>query len=209
MLSIVGLGSNLGDYLLNLRTAVCHISTFLAFNKLFPLYLEQWIVCEEEALLAYEKIYDRNKPCIDDSSYILQDCFVSSVYQSPAMLPESAPEKWNVPFLNMAVSFNIDIQPLALIKALKNIEKIIGRQFGVPRWSPRLIDIDILVMGDSVVQETTLKIPHIGFLERDFALIPAAEIHPDFLHPITKKTLSEHVKILSDKNGNKLTKIML
>ena len=96
-------------------------------------------------------------------------------------LYRSAP--WGVvaqpPFVNAAALLDTALAPLALLDALKAIEREAGR---VPtyRWGPRVLDLDILTYGDERVDEPELTIPHPRLHQRAFALVPLAEIDPRF-----------------------------
>ena len=59
------------------------------------------------------------------------------------------------------------------------------------KWRPRVIDIDILFYDDLFLESPKIKIPHPRILERNFVLIPFAEIAPQFVHPVFKKTIKE------------------
>jgi 2-amino-4-hydroxy-6-hydroxymethyldihydropteridine diphosphokinase len=112
---------------------------------------------------------------------------VSSVYRSPALLPEGAPADWDQNFYNMALCGECALPPEELLAEVKQMEAAIGRVFrGV--WGPREIDIDILAMDGLVLDSPNLCIPHKGLAERDFALLPLAEIAPDWMHPILGKS---------------------
>jgi 2-amino-4-hydroxy-6-hydroxymethyldihydropteridine diphosphokinase len=107
----------------------------------------------------------------------------SPVYESRALLPEGAPRSWDMPFLNVAVRGDTALEPRELLVQVKEIEKTLGR---APRgrWGPREIDIDILAYGGYVIAEPALVIPHRELLTRDFALIPLADVAPDWVHPL-------------------------
>ncbi len=73
-------------------------------------------------------------------------------------------------------------QPLNLLAALKELEKKMGRIPG-PRNGPRLIDLDILLFGNTVLSEGELNLPHPGLKSRAFVLIPLVEICPQLVLP--------------------------
>lgn len=123
---------------------------------------------------------------------------LSSLYQSPAMLTNDAPEAWNKPFLNMAICIETSLGVYALLSHLQHIEKTLGKQKrGV--WAPREIDLDILAFGEEVIIEDSVSIPHTGLLVRDFALIPFAELWPDWCYPVDGEHVGKTAKILAGK----------
>lgn len=122
------------------------------------------------------------RDAIDHLQPLLSDIECSTVYESPALLPDHAPENWDVPFYNMAVAGKCTLSPHDLLKAVKDIEHKMGRK-DRGHWGPREIDIDILAYGDRVLNTPDLILPHAGLLLRDFALIPLAEIAPQWLCP--------------------------
>jgi len=103
-------------------------------------------------------------------------------------------EPWGVkdqpPFLNMSIEVETDLKPLELLSVLKDIERQEGREESV-RWSPRVIDLDILLYDDIVMKEERLTIPHPLLHERGFVLIPLHEIAPKVIHPLFKLNVHE------------------
>ncbi len=93
-------------------------------------------------------------------------------------------------FLNLAVSIHTHLKPIEILEQTQSIENQLGR-VRKEKWGSRLIDIDIMFYGDEIIEEPNLKIPHPLMQERDFALIPLADIAPDFVHPVLGKTVSE------------------
>ncbi len=94
------------------------------------------------------------------------------------------------PFVNIAVEVETDYGPLKLIEAVKRIEADLGREPSV-RWGPRTIDIDIVLCGDQVIETERLTVPHKGFRNRAFVLVPLAEIAPGAVDPVTGETVAE------------------
>ena len=111
---------------------------------------------------------------------------VSKIYETAPVGIADQPS-----FLNMAVKIETRLEPLPLLRALKGLEKSLGRTEGV-RWGPRLIDIDILLYDDRhVVEDDILEVPHPRMTERRFALAPLADVGGDALHPTSGQTVAQ------------------
>ncbi len=98
-------------------------------------------------------------------------------------------------FLNAALILATDLEPVVCMRELLRIEQLLGRERRV-HWGNRTIDIDIALWqnatGESLTMTTTeLTIPHPRLLERDFVLVPCAEIAPDWKFPGKRKTLRQ------------------
>jgi 2-amino-4-hydroxy-6-hydroxymethyldihydropteridine diphosphokinase len=139
--AFVGLGSNLGDRLENLATAVALISREPGFAL-------------RQASLAYES--------------------------EPVGPPQPR-------YLNAVARIGTLLSPRATLQRLQAIEEQMGR-IRRERWGSREIDLDLLLYGDRLVEETGLRIPHPLLEGRAFALVPLAEIAPDVLHPVSRLT---------------------
>ncbi len=83
------------------------------------------------------------------------------------------------PFVNAAALVDTALPPFALLAELKRIEAEEGRVTTF-RWGPRVLDLDILVYGDTRLADPGLTIPHPRLHERAFALVPLAEIDARF-----------------------------
>jgi len=94
-------------------------------------------------------------------------------------------------FLNIAVILNTALKPEELLSVTNSIENNLGRERTNAGYTSRTIDIDILFYGDLLIQKQDLIIPHPLLHKRLFVLIPLNEIHPDLVHPVYKKTISQ------------------
>ncbi|MDA0938914.1 MAG: 2-amino-4-hydroxy-6-hydroxymethyldihydropteridine diphosphokinase [Proteobacteria bacterium] len=124
----------------------------------------------------------------------LKNIKISSLYQSNALLPAAAPNSWNIDYYNISVFFFADYMPKQIMNIIKYIEFKLHRYGKREKWSPRVIDIDLLIAGDLIIDSELLKIPHPEMLNRDFVLLPSAEIAPNISHPITKKYIKDYAK---------------
>jgi 2-amino-4-hydroxy-6-hydroxymethyldihydropteridine diphosphokinase len=93
-------------------------------------------------------------------------------------------------FLNGAVKLDTEKMPRQLITGILNLEQEMGRQ-RKQKNGPRIIDIDILLFGTSVIETAGLTVPHPRMHERRFVLEPLAEIAPDVRHPVFKRSVRE------------------
>lgn len=108
----------------------------------------------------------------------------SDIYDNKAVLPLNAPKSWNKNYLNMAIKIKTTLSAFDLLKEIKIIEKLLGRKNN-KKWSPRIIDIDILAYGDQIINSDLLTVPHRDLLIRDFALKPFVQIWPEWKYPVT------------------------
>ena len=109
---------------------------------------------------------------------------VSPVVESPALLPAGAPASWNRPFLNLVARARLPRSaPDDWHREIKSIEAWLGRDLSASRWSPRPVDIDILLWGRQTVRTEHLTIPHPEILERSFVLTPLAHLAPRMTIP--------------------------
>ena len=115
---------------------------------------------------------------------------VSSVYETEPV--EFTAQPW---FLNCAIALETSNTPQQLMSEILRIEHEMGRRREQNRLAqnkgPRSIDIDILLFGNQIVDSKDLTIPHPAMHQRRFVLEPLAEIAPEVIHPILKKTIRE------------------
>ena len=85
-------------------------------------------------------------------------------------------------FLNGVAALETELAPRELLDVLLAVERRLGRERG-KRWGPRTIDLDLLLYGDEVIDETGLTIPHPRLHERRFVLEPLADLAPRLVVP--------------------------
>ena len=100
----------------------------------------------------------------------------SSVYETDPVGPPQ-PD-----FLNAVCLVETDLGPQELVALLKKVEAEVGRTPS-ERWGPREIDLDLLLIGDAVVDLPDLKVPHPELTSRAFVMVPLLELDPDLELP--------------------------
>ena len=111
----------------------------------------------------------------------------SPVYQNRAIGMGDAD-----PFLNAVVEVQTELGPEALLDVCLAVENKLGR-VRTGGWSPRTIDIDVLIFGQTDIDTERLQLPHPRIAERDFVLRPLADIAPEL------QLLGQPIKTLLDK----------
>jgi 2-amino-4-hydroxy-6-hydroxymethyldihydropteridine diphosphokinase len=107
--------------------------------------------------------------------------------------PENSP-----PFLNAAAEVRTTLSPRELLDRLLEIERAMGRVRD-EKWGPRTIDLDLLLCEDRILHEPGLELPHPRLHERRFVLEPLAQIGPQALHPVLRRTIAELLAVLVSK----------
>jgi 2-amino-4-hydroxy-6-hydroxymethyldihydropteridine diphosphokinase len=109
---------------------------------------------------------------------LLEPVRLSSIRETPPWGYADQP-----PYLNAVAEVETALEPRPYLDRLLEIERGLGRLRLGPRWGPRTIDLDLLVHGDTVVDEPGLTVPHPRLHERLFVLEPLAELDPDLEIP--------------------------
>jgi len=110
----------------------------------------------------------------------------SHVYQSPPMYQTNQSD-----FYNMVVEIDTNLIPVDLLTEIKQIEIKVGRISKRKKNMPRILDIDILAIGDMQIHSTLLEVPHPRISERKFVLKPWSDITPQFILPNSLKSVSD------------------
>ena len=122
----------------------------------------------------------------------------STLYSGRPMGPEEQPD-----YVNAVVSLDTLLSADDLHRALVSIEDLQGRTRDGEKWGPRIIDLDLLLYGNTTIDTATLTVPHPGMHERDFVIIPLEEIAGNvkipgrgFLYSLINKCKSHSLKKL-------------
>jgi 2-amino-4-hydroxy-6-hydroxymethyldihydropteridine diphosphokinase len=134
----------------------------------------------------------------------------SRLFRTPAFPPGSGPD-----YVNAALVVEADWSAEAALAQLHDVEAHLGRTRSV-RWGQRLIDLDLLAMGDAVRPDAAtvrawmdlplvgqqsqvpdqLILPHPRLHERPFVLVPLADVAPEWIHPILKMSVAQMMQAL-------------
>ncbi|UJP65199.1 2-amino-4-hydroxy-6-hydroxymethyldihydropteridine diphosphokinase [Mongoliitalea daihaiensis] len=101
-------------------------------------------------------------------------------------------------YLNQVLILETDLEPLYILQVIQSIEQSLGRE-RIQKWGNRTMDIDILYLGNQIIKEPQLIVPHPYISERKFVLVPLVDVWPDFIHPIHQLS---HVQLLQQLNDD-------
>ncbi len=108
----------------------------------------------------------------------IQVSAVSPAYWTPPWGVLEQPD-----FLNAVARLTTAMSAPDLLSRLLDIEAQLGRERGQQRWGPRMIDLDLLLIGDQVLDSPDLTLPHPRLHERAFVLLPLSDLAPDLEVP--------------------------
>ncbi len=126
-------------------------------------------------------------------NFDIKDIVSSSYFESEPLYNIEQPD-----FLNSVVKFMTSLKPFEILDVIQKVEKMLGRSKRREKNQPRIIDIDILFHGDSVIETEKLVIPHPMISLRKFVLIPFAEIEPDFNIPHSNISINDLINNCPD-----------
>jgi 2-amino-4-hydroxy-6-hydroxymethyldihydropteridine diphosphokinase len=104
-------------------------------------------------------------------------------------------------FINLVAKVETDLDPLDLKEFLHTLEDRHQRNREAPKFSDRTLDIDILLYDDLYLIGPALELPHGEILSAAYVLKPLADLAPDLLHPVCRKTISELWKAFSPQDA--------
>ena len=125
---------------------------------------------------------------------------LSSVYESESVGFEGDN------FLNLVAGVNTDEDVYTVVAMLRKIEEDNGRDRSGPRFSPRTVDLDLLLYDDLVLKEEGLELPRDEITKNAFVLLPLEEIAPQLIHPLSGNTMCD-LWMNFDKESQKLWQI--
>ena len=117
---------------------------------------------------------------------------ISALYQTAPWGAVEQPD-----YLNQSIMLRTSMDALTLLHTLLEIKRKIGR-IHQEKWGSRVIDIDLIFYGNSIISLPDLKVPHPQMQFRQFVLVPLLEIIPGYMHPALHKTVSELAAICPD-----------
>lgn len=118
----------------------------------------------------------------------------SSVYETEPV--DLTDQPW---FLNQVVEFETELSPKSLLEWARSLEAKAERQRDIPK-GPRTLDVDILLVGDEVMEGPDLSLPHPRLEARRHVLAPLAELAPQRVLPKSGRTVQEALSRVEDKS---------
>lgn len=120
---------------------------------------------------------------------------VSSVVESEAWGMTDAPA-----FLNQVIKIESELNDADLLLEIFELEEFYGRERSGSEYLSREMDIDVLFIDDEIISTEKLIVPHPKLALRKFVLMPLAEIAPDLIHPVMKKSILDLLDLCPDKS---------
>lgn len=147
-------------------------------------------------------------------SYTILETAIKNLAQIPGIILEARSNWYKTKaigppqpdYLNGCVIMQVNMTPDLLLASLLEIENKFGR-IRKKRWAPRTLDLDLLLYDDLILHTSNLQIPHPRMRERAFVLVPLAEIAPNWVEPVTRRSIQELAKDVDCSEVHLLTNI--
>ncbi len=117
----------------------------------------------------------------------------SSLYRTEPLGDPNQP--W---YVNAVAELETSEPPAALLRRLKGLERRAGRAQGGARWAPRVLDLDLLLLGDRILESQELVLPHPALHLRRFVLEPLVEVAPEVRDPRSGRSALQLLQALDD-----------
>ena len=157
---------------------------------------------KKQVVLSLGSNIENRQKYLEDAIQEIEKAFDCEVKKS--RFYETAPWGFEseVPFLNCCVCFYSSCNPIEVLIVTKKIENKLGRvkKSQINNYESRVIDVDILYVGDEVVKTPELTIPHPLLYARSFVLTPLVEILPGLIDPVKKQTILQLFEQCNDDN---------
>ncbi len=129
---------------------------------------------------------------------------VSRIYETSPVGLIAQPD-----FLNAAAILETSLDPQALLDAMLDVERSLGRdrRHAVPK-GPRTLDLDLLDYDGQLLKTPRLTLPHPELASRAFVLAPLVEIAPDWRHPVTRQTAVELLRVLAGSSPEQTVRLL-
>ena len=112
-------------------------------------------------------------------------------------------------FFNAAALIAWPEGPRSLLRRSRELEVAAGRNRKLEeRWGPRILDLDLLMASSTVCRGPDLDLPHPRLHERRFALEPAAEVAPNWIHPLLGRTIEDLAKATRDREPDAILEVL-
>lgn len=108
-------------------------------------------------------------------------------------------------FYNLVVGFESNLSAYEIFETLRNLEFKHGRLKNSQKFTPRTLDLDLLLYGEAIIDDEVLQLPRVDIEKYLFVLQPLADIAPNLKHPVLQQS---YAQILSASNGNNNLKVV-
>lgn len=134
---------------------------------------------------------DPYENCIKAIEAIKKDPFTGINALSPFYKTQPVGIEGDNWFINAVLCINTGLSATEIIQMLLDVENRMGRVRKSVKWESRIIDLDVLLIGNEIINDKNLIVPHPRMHTRRFVMAPMVDIAPDLIHPVLKKSMRE------------------